>query len=268
MTATTTAVDPVGRECLSVTVRADWAHFRRVDTTTDKQTYRVIPRTTVAGLLAAAVGAPRDTYYDAFAPDVSAVAVVPETPVRTMAVPQLTLPTKEADVTDAPPVGGEIVKPSVTAGSRQRRTFEYLCDPAYTIHLVAADDWIDRLADRLDPRPPSTPATDHDPAIRPVYTLSLGKSECLAEVTDCVRSTVRDTETDVNRADSIVPESALVPAPDATFQVERTPAYMTATDDGRKTTEFVSYGFDSDGGSVPADPDATATVAGDTVVFV
>lgn len=263
---TTTSVDPVGRDCLSVTVRADWAHFRRVDTTTDKQTYRVIPRPTVAGLFAAVVGAPRDSYYEAFAPDDSAVAVVPETRLRTMAVPQLTLPTKEGDLTTVPNVGGEVVKPSVTVETRQRRGFEYLRDPAYTIHLVAADDWLNRLADRLDARDPATPAASHDPAIRPVYTLSLGKSECLATVTDCVRSTV--TATDADRADSVVPESALVPAPGAAFEMERTPAYMTAEDGHRRTTGFVSYGFDPDGGRVPADSDATASVAGDTVVFL
>lgn len=263
---TTTSVDPVGRDCLSVTIQADWAHFRRIDTTTDKQTYRVIPRTTVAGLLAAVVGAPRDSYYEAFGPEVSAVAVVPETGLRTMAVPQLTLPTKESDLTTVPNVGGEVVKPGVTAEARQRRGFEYLCDPAYTIHLVAADDWLDRLADRLDAREPTTPAEAHDPAISPVYTLSLGKSECLADVTDCVRSTV--AATDADRADSIVPESALVPAPGAAFEMERTPAYMTTADGRRRTTGFVSYGFDPDGGQVPADPNATASVAGDTVVFV
>lgn len=262
-----TDIDPVGRRCLSVTVRADWAHFRRIDTTTDKQTYRVIPRTTVAGLLAAVLGEPRDSYYDTFAADVSAIGIVPLEPVRTMTVPMLTLPTKESDVGAVSGVGGRVVKPEVIAEQRQRRSFEYLCEPGYRLHVVLEDEaWLDRLADRLDPREPDESAASHDPAIRPVYTPTLGKSECLARVIDSVVSTVESTDAD--EADSIVPESALVPQPGAAFQMERTPAYMTATDGGRKTTAFASYGFGPDGGTVPVDADAATSVAGDTVVFV
>ncbi len=52
----TTDLDIEGRECLSFTVEGPWAHFRRIDATTEKLTYRVIPRTTVAGLIAAVLG--------------------------------------------------------------------------------------------------------------------------------------------------------------------------------------------------------------------
>jgi CRISPR-associated Cas5-like protein len=36
--------------CLSFTVRGPWGHFRRIEGNIVKQTYRIIPRTTVAGL--------------------------------------------------------------------------------------------------------------------------------------------------------------------------------------------------------------------------
>ena len=42
--------------CLSLTVRGPWGHFRRIEGNVVKQTYRIIPRTTVAGLLAAVLG--------------------------------------------------------------------------------------------------------------------------------------------------------------------------------------------------------------------
>ena len=57
----TTSLNVAGRECLSFTVEGPWAHFRRIDATTEKLTYRVMPRTTVAGLLAAVLGEPRDS---------------------------------------------------------------------------------------------------------------------------------------------------------------------------------------------------------------
>jgi len=56
------------KRCLSFTIRGPWGHFRRIEGNIVKQTYRIIPRTTVAGLLAAVVGIERDGYYDLFAP--------------------------------------------------------------------------------------------------------------------------------------------------------------------------------------------------------
>ena len=61
--------------CLSFTVRGDFGHFRRVDGTVVRQTYKLPPRTTVAGLLSAVAGLERDSYYDQFGPDTSAVAI-------------------------------------------------------------------------------------------------------------------------------------------------------------------------------------------------
>lgn len=262
-----TELDPTGAECLSLTVRADWAHFRRIDTTTDKQTYRVIPRTTVAGLLAGMLGEPRDSYYDVFSPERSAIGIVPLEPVRTMDVPMLTLPTKKADLGSVSGVGGKVIKPEQIQQQRQRRNFEYLCDPAFRLHVVLDDEeWFDRLVERLDPRSPETAADDHDPTVRPVYTPTLGKSECLARITDSVVSAVEATTTDA--VDSIVPEKEVIPQPGAVFRTERTPAYMTGTEGGRKTTEFLSYAYDPEGGTVPVSGLAASAVADDTVVFV
>jgi len=47
------------KRCLSFTIRGPWGHFRRIEGNIVKQTYRIIPRTTVAGLLAAVVGIER-----------------------------------------------------------------------------------------------------------------------------------------------------------------------------------------------------------------
>lgn len=49
--------------CLSFTVRGPWGHFRRVEGNIVKQTYRIIPRTTVAGLIAGMLGIERDGYW-------------------------------------------------------------------------------------------------------------------------------------------------------------------------------------------------------------
>ena len=262
-----TDFDPTGRRCVSLTVSSEWAHFRRIDTTNDKQTYRVIPRTTVAGLLAAILGEPRDSYYDVFARDTSVIGIVPTTPVRTMAIPVLTLPTAEGDIQTAEGVSGKtIIPPEVLERERKRRTFEYLCEPTYRIHVTLEDeDWMDRLIDRVDAK--SETPEDETPDVRSVYTPSLGKTECLATITESTVGEVGPAE-EVTSVDSTLPEDEVTPRANVSYAMERTPAYMTATDSGRKTTKFVSYAYPTDGGMIETAGVDAHSVNGDTVCFI
>ena len=229
MATTKLAVD--GRECLSFTVEGPWAHFRRIDTTTEKLTYRVMPRTTIAGLVAAILGEPRDSYYETFAQDASAIAISPECDLETQSIPQLTLPTTAGDIKTAEGVSGKtVVDPEVIATERKRRTFEYVVDPSYRIDLVLDDEETrDRLWEFLETG-------------RTTYTPFLGKSECLASITDVARSTVEDGG-DGESIESTVPEEYVVPTPGSPLRMERTPAYMAANETGRETTGFVSYAY-------------------------
>lgn len=257
-----TELDVTGRECLSFTVSSDWGHFRRIDTTNDKLTYHVIPRTTVAGLIAAILGLPRDSYYGIFSPEASAIAIEPLTPLGTMQIPMLTVPTTSGDIVTAEGTSGKtVVSPSVLETKRQRRTFEYIRNPAYRIHAVITDtDTRDDLADRLD--------VEGDTAsVRAVYTPALGKSECLASITDTNRSSVTSAGT-VDHVDSILPEKQLTPTTDVRYSMERTPSYMTATDGGRKTTEFLSYVYNPAGESIEVEGISASQVDGSNVVFV
>jgi CRISPR-associated protein Cas5h len=253
---TTTDLDVVGRECLSFTVRGSWAHFRRVDTTTEKLTYRVIPRTTVAGLIAAVLGEPRDSYYDTFAPDVSAIAISPQSALDTMSVPMLTLPTEEGDIKTAEGVSGKtVVDPERIGEERKRRTFEYVVDPAYRIDLVLDDtDTFEQLHELLADG-------------RSVYTPYLGKSECLASIDDVTRTTVTDSD-EADAVDSIVPEEHVVPSPGTPLRMERTPAYMAADDSGRHTTGYLSYAYAPGTEQLTASGGPVRTVGDRTVCFV
>lgn len=227
----TTNLDVVGREALSFTVRGPWAHFRRVDTTTEKLTYRVMPRTTVAGLLAAVLGEPRDSYYDTFSKDSSAIAISPKCELETQSIPQLTLPTSEGDITSPTGVSGKtVIDPEVIAEERKRRTFEYIVDPAYRIDVVLDDsETFDRLAEFLH-------------AGKSTYTPSLGKSECLASIDEVTQPTV-EAGGDTEAVESTVPEKHVAPTPGEPLRMERTPAYMEADNGGRRTTDFISYSF-------------------------
>ena len=252
----TTDLDVVGQEALSFTVRGPWAHFRRVDATTEKLTYRVMPRTTVAGLLAAVLGEPRDSYYGTFAKNSSAIAISPECELQTQSIPQLTLPTKGGNIMTADGVSGKtVVDPDTIAEERKRRTFEYVVDPAYRIDLVLDDtETFERLADFLQ-------------SGRSTYTPSLGKTECLADISDVTRTVVGE-DGDSEEVDSTVPEEYVVPTPGEPLRMERTPAYMVADDGGRKTTGFVSYAF-APGDQTLAAPSAPVRSVGErSVCFV
>lgn len=264
-----TELDVSGRRCLSFTVGGEWAHFRRIDTTNDKQTYRVIPRTTASGLIAAILGEPRDSYYDKFTQADSAMAIAPQRPLRTMSVPMLTIPTTEADLGTTEATSGKtVVKPSTLEEKRQRRTFEYLRRPAYRIHLILNDEqWFERLCDRLDARDADTPKEEHQPTIRPVYTPSLGKSECLAEIQNPVVGTV-SSAIEATHVDSTVPESRLSPQAGISYDLERTPTHMEQMENGRRTTGFESYAYPRDGDGIELSGVTAHEINGDTVCFI
>lgn len=233
-----TKLDPSGRECLTFTVSGSWGHFRQVETTTEKATYHVIPRTTVAGLIAAMLGLPRDSYYDVFSRERSAIAIAPTNRLRTMDIPILTTPTKGGEIQNVDGVSGKaIVPPELLEGKRQRRTFEYVVDPSYRIDVVLTDDEIrSELRERL-----------YDG--RYVYTPNLGKTECLAQIEPEAidpEHTVGDATT-ADEIASIIPESHMSVQPGATFRMERTPTYMERDGNGRKTTGYLSYAYNPDG---------------------
>jgi CRISPR-associated protein Cas5, Hmari subtype len=251
----TTTLDVAGRECLSFTVRGPFAHFRRIDATTEKLTYRVIPRTTVAGLLAAILGKPRDSYYETFSRDASAIAIAPTCPLETQSIPMLTLPTTEGDIKSAEGVSGKtVIDPKMIAAERKRRTFEYIVDAAYRIDLILDDiDFFERLTKYLETG-------------RAVYTPSLGKSECLASIDDVERHTV-ESGGDSAAITSTVPEEYAVPEPGTPLQMERSPAFMQADDGGRKTTGFASYVYAPGDTQLTASGAPVATVGDRTVCF-
>ncbi|RYJ08311.1 type I-B CRISPR-associated protein Cas5 [Halogeometricum borinquense] len=227
--------DGVPDRCLSFTVRSTWGHFKRVGRSVTKQTYRIPPRTTVAGMLAAIVGADRDSYYDVFGADNAAIAITPLTDLRTVNIPTTGLGTDPGqDVTSS--VGSRRSSKLTyqnTTGDRQLHAYEVLADPAYRIDVALEDEaFYQKLREHL------TNGTS-------VYPPSLGKSEYLATIedvtTDC--NPVRVTDDSPLDIDSVVPISLseAIPQGGVTYSVERSPAVMEKDAGGRRTTRFDDY---------------------------
>ena len=237
------AVDPptidgegVPDRCLSLTIRADWGHFRRIDRTVTKQTYRLPPRTTLAGMLAAIVGSPRDSYYETFDSGVSAIAVEPLGTIRTVTEPMLGLSTNPDEHFERRGGTGQktvqVRYPDSTL-NRQLHSYELLVDPAYRIEVAVEDESFYRaLADRLDT------GTTH-------YPLSMGLSEYLAWIEFHGEFSVESYDEETLEVDSAVPAGAgsVVPHKGVRTHVERMPAFMQADEHGRRTTGFSEYTF-------------------------
>lgn len=228
--------DGVPDQCLSFTVRSDWGHFKRVGRSVTKQTYRIPPRTTVAGMLAAIVGAERNTYYDVFGVDNAAVAITPLRDIRTVNIPTVGLgtdPGQNVTATSGNYYSEYNLTYQDTTKDRQLHAYEVLADPAYRIDLALEDESF-----YVDLRNHLTNGTS-------VYPPSLGKSEYLATIEE-VKTGRSPKKVDVNGqvdVDSIVPGSLsdAIPQRDVTYGVERSPATMERTGGGRRTTQFDDY---------------------------
>lgn len=285
-----TSGPPQPDRCLSLVVHAPWGHFRRVDGNTIKATYRLPPRTTVAGLLAAIAGYERDGYYDVFDRARSGIAIQPVTVQRdeaafdeetvtvverpggrvgvepagvprTMNLPENSLTTSDEGMKAVNARGKVSVRYPDPSVDRQRANYEVLVEPAYRLDVwLSDDDAYDLLRDHLES---GTSA----------YTPSLGLSEHLASVLWLGESTVEPVaETEV-AVDSAVPNPDSVrPVKGNPHGVERSPGDMTRTGGdgeftGRRTTEFLRWAYSRDGSRLRASNVDAHRVEGRVVVF-
>jgi len=247
--------------CLGFDVTADFAHFRKVGTNSAKPSYRLPPRTTIAGMLAGIMGMSRDSYYDLFAPSSSAVAVVPQELPHTYTMGITTVNTKADDAIQYLPQdrswhnGAEMLTPeSYVKYDRQRDTYEMLVDPVYRVYIrLADDDMQDELQGRLEDS-------------RYHYSPSLGLSECLAEIRNVASHEVESTTEDTIDS-AAYDDRGVVVEPGLAIKRERAPLYMEATDGGRKTTRFGNITYTTDNNTLPIDSSETYAVGDNTVVF-
>lgn len=249
---------PVGKRCISFEVRGRWGHFRRIEGNIVKQTYRLMPRTTISGMLAAILGIPRDCYYDTFGPDVSGVAIEPLTRLRTMNIPENVLSTAKENIQMYPSRGYARIGLPKPVHLRQQHNYEMLVDPAYRIDVWLDDqETFDELEGYLER------GESH-------YPPSLGLSECLAKVeylgTTGVEQGPSDSEIEVDSAVVEAVDSVLL-SPNAPVRTERSPGYMETDDGGRTTSEFTAYAFSPQADTLRVRDVPTAIVDGRTVMF-
>lgn len=245
------AVSTIPEECIVLEISGEYGHFRRPATSSPAQTFGIPPRTTVAGMLAGMLGMERDSYYDLFSRENSSVAVSLESSLRRDSVGINILTTTGPNYS---PNSGR-PKRYVT-DHRQQNVFEVLCDPVYRVY-VAVDD--DIVMDRMEKM---------FAAGKSVYTLSLGLSEYLATFEYIGRFDVM-AQSGQAAVRTAVPgdEIDLIPSTDARYVTENSPAFMTATEGGRKSDGTQTLTYDRNGGPVELRDTHSAVVDGDAVIF-
>jgi CRISPR-associated protein Cas5h len=187
-------------------------------------------------MLAAIVGKERDTYYETFGADTSAIAITPLSDLRTINIPTVGLGTDPGqDVTTS--AGNHYSEYNLTyqdtTKDRQLHAYEVLAEPAYRIDVALEnEDFYEDLQQHLEQG-------------TSIYPPSLGKSEYLATIEHVAINSEPekcDSNGDIS-IDSVVPGSLsdTIPQPGATYEVERSPAVMERSDGGRRTTRFDDY---------------------------
>jgi CRISPR-associated protein Cas5h len=255
MSEQNTPVEPPTNHAIEFTIQGKWAHFRRIDTTTTKQSYRVIPPTTAMGLIAGMLGYSRDSYYETFAKSNAAFSIIVEESVDPFQLSKLDLNTSSGDFESGRGKGvlKNLISRESTLGDRQQRLYEYLRNPVYRIVAAIDDedirsDFSDRLSNREF-----------------VYTPALGRSECLAGISGWKEYKLLPVET--NAVDSTAPID--VAQATNTVSVERTPQRLTTETHSRKPTSFVSYAYSQSGDETPTvDATKAYSTGTDRLLFV
>lgn len=260
------SVHEIPDKCLSFSVTAPFAHFRKIETSSTRLTYGLPPRTTLNGMIAAMLGLEVNSYYQLFDLTHSALSVSVENPLRDISMP-IKHRNTDPDQMKSVSGGGLTVEyekhPSEIDEGKvyQRVAHTMLRDVRYRINIwLSSEDYYNELKRLLE-------------AGESHYTPTLGQSECLASIE--YHGEFSPTPVDGDGAvevDSAVPSSAGTVQMQANTQLttEQTPAEMEQVDDGfktRRTTAYTAYQYREDAGPLPVDTDYASTVDGQTVIF-
>ena len=75
-------MDEMKSKAIVFDIWGDYAHFRKIETTTSPLTYFIPTGTALAGLISAMIGLKRDSYYDLFSPENTRLAIRIINPLR------------------------------------------------------------------------------------------------------------------------------------------------------------------------------------------
>ncbi|WP_413828579.1 type I-B CRISPR-associated protein Cas5b [Methanobrevibacter sp. UBA412] len=231
---------------LAFDVWADYGYFRRGYTTTSTISYPFPSRTTVAGLISAMLGLPRDSYYDIFDEENSKIGVNILNPIKKVHFNLNYINTKE----------GFFLHDIRGPGKRSQVEAEFLKNPKYRIYVGLEDqELMGKLYDLL---------WNH----KSIYTPYLGISECIANFSmvgdDFIE--LKQVNGDNVCVDSVIPKEGhnLVIESDRKYGLIKTPCFM---DSNRVVTSFKEFYFEENTKSIQLESADYYKIGGDNVIL-
>jgi CRISPR-associated protein Cas5h len=230
---------------------SDFAHFRRFETTTSPLTYPFPTGTAIAGLLAAIVGLPRDSYYTLFSRDNIEYSVKILNPIRRIVIPETIIKTD---------IGFYLWDIKDEQERRAPTPYEFVKDPKYRIYVRFKNSVLKELYEKLKQL-----LKNH----QTVYTPYLGITEMIAnfEFVDDFPATpipIKDETIDLHsvaRIDSI----KILLEEGRRYGRETIPLYM---DNDRKVLEYCNVVYEVNGNPIKIRSGTVYKVGGENVSFL
>lgn len=245
--------DDMPNKCLTMTIKAPFAHFKRIEGTVVRQTYKIPPRTTIAGLIAAMLGYDRDTYYDVLSVENADIAITPVNEIKTINIPVNALSTSRDKTTEIVEGTRSLsVRVPDPDNERQQYNFEVITNPAYKIDVRIRDqDVYNNLKHALKNK-------------HAHYPISLGLSEYLANITYHGEHETTPLDHDTHTIHSAIPDASTINMDKTNHKVhtERSQAdFDTHTPDShrskRHATEYNNVAFNKNANPLIATTTAT-----------
>jgi len=226
-------------------IGGDYAHFKKIETTTSPLTYFIPTGTSLAGLISAILGLERNSYYSYFYPENAKLAVRVLQPLKKVRININLIKTDEGfylwDIKNTP---------------RSPTPFEFVKDPKYRIYVWLKDNGLQKkLKDFLQ---------NH----QSFYTPYLGISELIAnfnfidefDVTKERAKNEKEIHTVVRKD-----KSYLIPEPGKIYIKERIPIFM---DSNRVVREYADVFLEANGGALKVRDTVFYKVGEENVVFL
>ncbi len=233
---------------LAFDVWGDYAHFKKIETTTSPLTYSVPPGTVLSGLIAGMMGYKRDTYYEDFSRKNIEFSIKILNPINKTRINQNLINTAKRPYFNL----------YNQDNPRTQIPYEYLTKPKYRIYLgIKNENKFSNLCKNLK---------EH----KTIYTPFLGLSEHIANFEFVGKFRPSKKEKEKTKIDSILPKKRIEInlnniKEGMRWIVENIPIYMNSE---RIVEEYAEVIFDSNGRAIPLEKAKYYEVGGDNVVFL
>jgi CRISPR-associated protein Cas5h len=222
----------------------DYAHFRKIETTTSPLTYSIPTGTSLSGIISAILGQTRDSYYELFSPGNAKLAIRVLNPLKKIRININLIKTDEGfflwDIRNA---------------SRSPTPFEFVKEPKYRIHVWLKDkDLRKKLKEFLQ---------NH----QSFYTPYLGISELIANFNFVGEFDVHEKSGEEEEIHTVVrkDKSKLILEEGKKYVKERIPIFM---DSNRVVQEYADVFFEANARPLKVRGTAFYKIGEENVIFL